>query len=556
MTLQVKYILGLSSFIFFLLIGYISIFILRADTTLQSLMQIFYILAIIIGISLKTFLPKIRKDKKIYFYIIALTPVVAFIYLLIFSTGSIFSPYLILTHFFTIAVSFLISPLIAVSFVFATISLLVYNSVLDTALKTLSSQNPFLGILYVISYLGLIPLSYILAKEYKVKEEWAKILEKQIATSKTQEEEFLKNISEVIIVIDVNFKILYINKKAEEYFNLNNDAINKNIYELFKFKNKDGIDIYSYSLPFTQTIQSKQPQKLLDLQIKTNVGSFKKIDMKIIPAIESEKSIGLILIIQDRSNMDTMLTQKEETSTSALRKFLELISNQKDTIQTLTLPPSEQQKLDSLKKQNQTLIQAAEDLMYTIRIESGEIGVISNIFDIGKLLDEIIIKENKKGNSTGVLLYPRISENKKDILMPKLKKVELKFAKRNFPEIFIIGDETSVEQSVTRVLKLLYLTSSNSSPITVDVLRDKELATINLISHKSVVPDKQAMNLFEKYYGQLSGLPELKLGSGLEGFIAKTILERMGANVTTSTTGEKSLTVIIRFGVYTKAPPT
>ena len=88
------------------------------------------------------------------------------------------------------------------------------------------------------------------------------------------------------------------------------------------------------------------------------------------------------------------------------------------------------------------------------------------------------------------------------------------------------------------------------------MLRDKELATINLISHKSVVPDKQAMNLFEKYYGQLSGLPELKLGSGLEGFIAKTILERMGANVTTSTTGEKSLTVIIRFGVYTKAPPT
>lgn len=544
---------SLISFVLFLTIGYLSLIILKANTSLQNLMQIFYILAIVIGISFKTILPKLSKENKHYFFIIASLPVVAFIYLLVFSTGILFSPYLVLTHFFAIATSFLLSPQISIAFVISTTMLITGNALAEGSIQSIITKNTFLGILIGISYAGLIPLSYILAKEYKLKEEWARILEQQIATSKTQEEELLKSINEIVIVIDNNFRILYLNKTASKTFNYKSEAIHKNIYKLFKFKNSEGLDLYSYSLPFVQIIKSGQPQTIRGLQIKGNKDQFASFDMKIIPALEKGQTIGLILIMQDISQQKNIALKQIQTSSLALSKFLQHLSLQKKSIQDINSNSNKSTSSTKLLEQNHTLEQMAEDLIYIMRIESGDTGTISNIFDIGLLIDKLILEENHTQNKNGVLLYPIIPSNKKGLLMPPQKKIQLQFLKRNFPDIYIVGNENIIKQSLKRILSLLYLTSYNRSSISVQVTKIKEIATISFISHENILTSPKANNLFEKYYGNLADTKELSTGSGLEGYIAKTLLERTGAHIKTSTnTNNKSLTVSISFGVHNK----
>src|SRR3989344_1028090 len=241
---------GLIAFIYFLLIGTASSYILKKDISLELLMQIFTILLIFIGIITKFVLPKIKKPVKNYIIPLALLPIVLLIYLLILSTGILFSPFLILSHFFAIGVAFLISPQISVSFILSTFILFVVHLIFENSLCQFLSNNSFLAIIYTISYLGLIPFSYILAKEYKIKEEWLAILENQIATSQIEEEQLLKNIQEAVILINNNFDILYTNQTAQNLFKLGANVINQNFYKVFNLKDTGGRNLFAYSLPF------------------------------------------------------------------------------------------------------------------------------------------------------------------------------------------------------------------------------------------------------------------------------------------------------------------
>src|SRR3989304_6369322 len=291
----------LASFLYFLVVGLISFLILRSEIALETIMKIISVHVLLILISAKFVLSKSKQESRGVIYLGGLLPIILFGYFLIFATGGLSSPFLVLTHFFAISVAFLITPQIAVSFIAATIVLMAVNLAFDSSAVAFVRQTPFAAILYFVAYIALVPFSYVLSREYTVKEAWVKILEKQIATSKTQEEELLKNITECVLVVNRRLNLVYINKAAKEFSQYGEEILGQNLFKFFSFKDKDGRNIEPYSLPFGQVVSSKTQTTIENIQVSTKEKKFVKVDMKILPVIGPEEPLGLVLIIEERS---------------------------------------------------------------------------------------------------------------------------------------------------------------------------------------------------------------------------------------------------------------
>jgi len=100
-----------ASFLYFLVVGLISFLILRSEIALETIMKIIAIYALWILISAKFILSRGKQESRGVVYLGGLLPIILFGYFLIFATGGLSSPFLILSHFFAIGIAFLLSPL-------------------------------------------------------------------------------------------------------------------------------------------------------------------------------------------------------------------------------------------------------------------------------------------------------------------------------------------------------------------------------------------------------------------------------------------------------------
>jgi len=539
-----------------LLTGLIALSLLRTGISLQALMQIIASLTLVIIVSTRLFFPKIRArfGPKVA-YIIEGIPALVFVYLLILATGGIVSPFLVLTHFLALAIAFLLSPQLAVEFIFATIFLLGTHVYFDTLAQKQLAQNLFVVILYFIAYLALVPISYAVAKEYKFKEEWANLLEKQIATSKTQEEQLLKNIQEAIILINNNFDILYTNQTAQDLFKIGANAINQNFYKIFQIKDKDGRNLFAYSLPFEQTFKSKLPQIVKDIQISGKDQKFTKIDLKIIPAITPQGPLGLVLIIIDKTSKYLQEQKEQSTANAALERFLFFLENQKKVLDKFTQKSTYNLDILSLLKQNEELSHLAQDFIYTLRLESGEVGALSSLFDVGKTLEAIYQDQLWKAKELGLTLTA--PQEKKELPIQPRGNLKIKVEKRIFPKFFILGNESWVQDSINRILELCYLTSEKGLTIPILLIKESDLVKINIYCEKPTISPKDSHFLFEKFYANLTNLPGLSQTSGLEGFITQNLLSRMGASIKIEAVKDSpGFSYVITFGANEITTPT
>ncbi|OGE10119.1 hypothetical protein A3A60_00430 [Candidatus Curtissbacteria bacterium RIFCSPLOWO2_01_FULL_42_26] len=535
-----------ASLAYFLILGFGAILILHKAISLTTIMQIFSILAILIIASSKFVLPHIKNPAKTIVIFVALAPAVFLINLLILTTNLIFSPFIILTHFFAIGTAFLISPQIAVTYIASTLIILVIQLATSQALVPLVSNSPLLALLYLISYAGLVPFLFILAKQYKFKEEWAQILEKQIATSQVQEEQLLRNIDEAVVVIDPTFSILYINQKARELFRFGSEVLRKDFYKVFSLKDTDGRDLYSYSLPFDEIIKSKLPQILKDLQIAGLDKKFIKVGLRIIPAITAEGPLGLILVIYDKTSKALEVKKQQNTIDAALSKFIFFLENQKNSIESLKTASDTARLL----AQNERLTHLAEDFVYALRLQSGEIGSLSNLVDLGLVLQSVIDFQRKKAQTFSVILEIPTAQSQYRPIMPKTK-ITIATKHKIFPEVYVIGNEVWIKDSVERILELAFRVSVKKSIVILSLEVEGDLAKIVIKCFRTMVSEGQAAALFEEFSPQLSNLTQLSWTTGLEGYIARSLLARMGAHIFVES--KESLNFTITFGLHSPA---
>lgn len=534
-------------FFFFLSLGFGSYRVLTSSISLNSIIQIFATLILLIVILEKIGFPKIKQFSKKLVLFFALLPITLFIYLLVLSTGGLASPFLILTHFFSIGLAFLISPQISVSYTVATMATFIYTLAFNQTAKEFLSQSPLAVILYFTAYIAIIPLSYILAKEYKFREEWGRILEKEIATSKEQEEKLLMNINDAVFVLNANFNLVYLNQAAMKLTGHNIEILGKNYFNIFSFKDKDGRNLEPFQLPLEQTLTSKTQSIVEDIQIMTKEKIFLHIDLKVLPAIGAEGPLGVILVVEDRSKKDIESKHKKTSSLLGLARFLSFLNSQKIQLQQLGRGNFTQNQIGSLVKQNRELEHLATDFIYTLIMESGEIGGLSSLVDIGDLIQEVIFEQKQLAQEYGVTLTHKTRIAEASPVAPK-STLKIPIEKGIFPKTNIVGNITWIKDSMYRILEIIFRLSQKGDNIEINVIRSEGLAAICINTKIAKIPPESAFELFEKFYGKLQDLPQLSESSGFEGFIAKSLIERMGGNINVSKDGSGSLIFTITFG--------
>lgn len=533
MNLEINHLTYSVAFLLLMtLAGFISLSLLQTDITLATLMQIISLLTILILISTRILFPKIRQKfgTKVAYFVEGF-PVILFVYLLILATGGISSPFLVLTHFLALAVAFLLSPQLAVEFIFTTMILLGIHIYFDIAAQKFVAENIFAIILYFIAYLALVPISYAIAKEYKFKEEWARLLEKEITTSQTQEEELLKNITDALIVLSRKLEIVYLNEAAKELLGFGKEILGQDLFRAFSFKDEVGRNLERHFLPFEQTMSLQVQQRLENIQILSKKGRYFRVNIKILPLIGVEGPLGLTLIIRPTAAVGKIKEKKESTAVIALEKFLAFLASEKKVFFDLEKTVSEKNKIEKLITQNEELETLAQDFIYALKLESGEIGSLWSLCDLGKIAQEVIFWEGEKARNLGVTLASNSDEEKSIPLQPKNIILQSVAAQRIFPEVYVVGNVSWIHDGLRRVLELAILLCKAGSQVEVEVKEEGDIGQVVISITTDKVQHGLELDLFEKFYGELANLPELASTSGLGGFIAKSLIDRMGGNI-------------------------
>lgn len=302
----------IADFLYFYGLGAVCLlFLFEVKVSISLILQLLAVLIILAMLAYRFILSK--SGHKATIYIAGIMPVALLIDLLLFSTGGISSPFLISSYLLTIAVSFLISPQIGLSYIISTIFLLFLHTYLDPSAEEFVKKAPFAALLYFLSYIALVPFSYFLAREYKIKDDWAKILEQQISMFKSEEEQFLKNIVESVIVIDPKYKILYSNEQAKSLLKDTERIGGQKIYNLLTFKNQNNEDANEESI-FTKAFSSKEPETLDNVNILSRSGEYVKAKIIMVPIVQYGKIVALSLIIKLYSEISENLPNDPITS--------------------------------------------------------------------------------------------------------------------------------------------------------------------------------------------------------------------------------------------------
>jgi len=542
-----------ASFLYFLTLGLISFLILESEIDLSTIMKIIAVHILLILISAKFILSQGKAETKSLVYLAGLLPVILFIFFLIFATGGLSSPFLILTHFFAIGIAFLLSPQVSISFIAATVILVTTNLIIDKSAQAFLFQAPFAATLYFVAYIALVPFSYAISREYKIKEEWVKILEKQIATSKNQEEELLKNITDSVIALDQQFNLVYLNQSAMQLTKYGQEILGQSFFKFFSLKNKEGKLLEPYSLPFEETLSSKMQSVVEDIQISSKEKKFTLVDIKILPVIGPEGPLGLILIIRDQPAREEARKKGDSTASIALSKFLLFLSQQKQSFLDLEKNTPAGTQVQKLLGQNEELTHLAEDFIYTLKLEFGDVGSLVSLVDLGEIAQEVIAERKNHFQALGISLIVKNWQANESLIQPKTG-LKIPVKKRVFSACYVLGNIAWIQDSLKRILELASLLCQKNQRVEIAITQEESLAKITISCQSNRIPADLASELFERFYGKLGEIPELTGTSGLEGFIAKNLIERMGANISAQVSKNSLLTFTITFGVKENQP--
>ncbi|HVT01376.1 MAG TPA: hypothetical protein VHE53_04050 [Patescibacteria group bacterium] len=290
-----------TQFLFFFAIGSFCISLLLIFTIpLMLVMQIIFTLIVLSIFSLRFVIFDQDINRPSWYKVMGLVPIVLLIQFLIFGTGGLSSIFLVASYLFTIGLSFLVSPQAGLMFITANSLLLIIYTALDASSIDFFQREPAAAVLYLLSYVALIPFSYLVAKEYRIKDDWAEVLRKQIEMFKMEEEEFLKNIDEAVIVADPNFKVMYFNEQAKAYCKDPSNISGQLVSGLVRFKNSDG-KVVNASTLLSDVLEIQKTRKYEDMAASDNKGNYDKVALAVVPIVEDGKVVATSLIIKDRN---------------------------------------------------------------------------------------------------------------------------------------------------------------------------------------------------------------------------------------------------------------
>lgn len=450
-----------------------------------------------------------------------------FLQLLIISSGGFYSPFLILFHLFAIALSFLFAVRIAIGFLSFSIMALIAGTLLDPRLHSLFVNDPFSAVLYLLSFAVIIPLYQLVSSRYHLEEAISKILSiqlkqkgAQLELTQKRDESLLGGLSDLVIMIDLNLKILSVNEATIRTLKLSSaEALGQSIFNVLHLKDMKGEGVDRNFLSIDEIIERGTTHFFDNLLLYTkNTPLPRKINLRIHPTKNLASRIDqIVFIISNAYSGGHLNVAYQNIEQAALRheSLLEAIKNE-----------LEEKDLKTLKGKIELLGKTEKDILTATEIISFGIKPNFTLLDTANLMQRVVDNEKDFARSLGVPLNFSLSKEFREKFITLNSQDNLPIPQAFTSQYFTALSELRwIDILLEKILDLLILLSVKEKQPRVEasISFDEKAVRIDVnCTYLQPVPKDFEKLLLTEYYGNLM-TTDITLGSGLEGYLIKTI---------------------------------
>lgn len=439
--------------------------------------------------------------------------------LFVFSTGGFRSPFLILLHLFTLAVSFLLSYQAGVVFIAVSVATLVFVSYLSPHALNVFKDDPGTGVVLMISFVVVVPLAQLLVRNYQLKDTISKALAKYLQIGEAREESILQNVNEYILVTDKQLKIISVNTAFEKAFKMHTiDVVRRDLLDVIHLTNSLGEPLVKEALSIDKLLINKTTILLKDFNLRL-LSKMEKVVIQITPILERGGEVSQIMFVITTAKFSNEITRHTDLD-QAIKRHREVGEVLKKSLLNINHP--------ELATYAELFTKQEEDLMMLIEIEDHPVKQVRTILDVALICQRILQSQRDFAKTLNVpLSFNLPKEEKSELTIFEIAHEGSEGATTDFSFSHFAApiDEKWFGVIVQKLLELsLLLSSSYSNPgVVLSLNRDENDIYIKIDANFFQIDNQKKDELFNLYYGSLGQTTNLKLGSGLEGYIAKVL---------------------------------
>lgn len=443
--------------------------------------------------------------------------VTVFIHMLVLATGGLHSPFLIVIHLCMIGIGFLFSFAFSLLFLIASFVVLYVDITFYQNFITVLIEDPRTILLFV-SFIPIIPLTYLISQQYHAKDVLFGLMKTKVATDET----IFQTLREMIIVTDQNLRILSANDAVGRTLQRSNaELLDKPLFDVLLLKDENGklvkkqtffpddnttIPPQNTNQTFT-LFQSSLPKRTVTMQVK--------------PVTQQEENVQQISFIISFTNAseDTLTVTLEK----ARARYEALLQNIK-------------KQLQSEAKTEVLLLEKVEQdtyLLQTLHSENKKREYTR--IDLARLCKETMLLNQDFAKAFHVEVnFSLLHFGQEDIAPLTVANYPVTPEELTGPFFTVECDNNRIEHIIKKLLDLtIFLASNEHEPkITFTVERGKEQTiVIKFAAPSPDIAEDQLQDIFVPYYGRLAEKGNLRVGSGLEGFLVKKGTDALGSNL-------------------------
>lgn len=442
--------------------------------------------------------------------------------LLVLSSGGFRSPFLILIHIYTLGTSFLIGLTASIFFLVSTVLGLTFQIYFDENIKKLFFEDLGTILLYGASFLVIVPILILLSRLYILKDKLLEIFRRELNIQKIQNQALLKGTSDMIFVTDADLNIISVNEAAETELSLPESGIlQRPLFDILFLRDETGKLASAKNLSIDRVIEEKSTRIIQGFHLLTkNRGLPRLVGVQIRPILSLDGKVDQVMVIvggdtHPKESLHTILEDarlRHSTMSKELRKLL--------IIQGLT----------QLSLRSDLIWKTSQDILLLDELEDHPVQPVQTLSDVAQLCSKHVSNLQDFAKSLGVSLeFHFINFDSKDIesLIPKGFKIspQLLTAPYFTCPIDIKWFDILIDELLNMVI--LLMAGSQNPKIMFTIETGREWNLIKIITGFTLLKEGDQTLLFRPYYADLSNRTNLRLGSGLEGLLAKKISDSL-----------------------------
>lgn len=439
--------------------------------------------------------------------------------IVVVSTGGFYSTLLIIIHIYTLGSGFLLQIKIAITFLFLTLVILGGQLYWDQNLRQKFHDDPGIAAIYLASFIIIIPLAQFIMKTYNLKDKMTKVLGEYLNMGQQREESILSGLNEFIFISDKNLHLISINESAEKFLKLSNSQIQgKPFLETINIIDNAGVKIDYSVLPVKEILEDKVIRIIEGMFLVSPAGQKSPVIIQIKPIKDAKNRVSqFIFIIRDaRLDLNTQGHHKEFES--VLTRYQQSLMNLKKAVSIL----------DSMqaKQMVEILSHVEDDMRLVLEMEDHPLKEKISFADVAFVAQGAIESKEEFAASLGVDLEFILSGgDSAELAWLDLQKQKINPGLIGNNKYTVSVDPAWLKLLIQKLLDMSILLVSCETKPKIELIpgSDEENILIQIMVYTTIVAKSQIEELFIKDYGNLLNKTNLKLGSGVEGFLAHAI---------------------------------